>query len=200
MLFRSGGNASAFKINADGIAGPAINNIEIEANDSIYVFVLVTINPNAVNLPFVINDSIQINWNGNTVYKQLEAWGQNAHFLRNKLIDVNTTWNNDLPYVILGSLVVDANKTLIINKGCRIYIHADAPVIVDGTLQVNGQKDTADRVYFRGDRLDEPYNDFPAGWPGFFFTTNSKDNQLNYAVIKNAYQAKIGRASCRERV
>ena len=68
-------------------------------------------------------------------------------------------------------------------------MHADAPIIVDGTLKVNGVKDTADRVYFRGDRLDEPYKDFPASWPGIYFSPTSKDNVLNYAVIKNAYQA-----------
>ena len=51
------------------------------------------------------------------------------------------------------------------------------------------QKDTIDRVYFRGDRLDEPYKDFPASWPGIYFRSTSKDNVFNYAVIKNAYQA-----------
>ena len=55
--------------------------------------------------------------------------------------------------MILGSLTIDPNKKLTINKGCRIYVHADAPIIVDGTLEVNGVKDTVDRVYFRGDRL-----------------------------------------------
>jgi hypothetical protein len=91
--------------------------------------------------------------------------------------------------VILGSLTIDPNKKLTINKGCRIYVHADAPIIVDGTLEVNGAKDTIDRVQFRGDRLDEPYNDFPGGWPGIYFRSTSKDNVFNYAVIKNAYQA-----------
>lgn len=181
-----GGSASAFKINADGIAGPTINNIEIEANDSIYVFVLVTINPNAANLPFVINDSIQINWNGNKTYKHLQAWGQNAHFLRNKVIDINTTWNNDLPYVILGGLQVAPGITLTVNPGVRIYSHADAPFIVNGTLTINGTK--KDSVIFRGDRLDEDYRDFPGSWPGIYFRGSSKDNQLTYTIIKNAYQ------------
>jgi hypothetical protein len=120
---------------------------------------------------------------------QLEAWGQNAHFFRNKVVAVNETWNNDLPYVILGSLGINTNTTLTINKGCRIYVHADAPIVVNGTLLVNGLKDTVDRVYFRGDRLDEPYKDYPASWPGIFFQAGSKDNVLTYAVIKNAFQA-----------
>ena len=184
-----GGTNSFFKINADGFTGPQVSNIEINANDSVYVFVSVSIDQNAANLPFVVRDSIQVSYNGNTQQVNLEAWGQNAHFFRNKKITADETWNNDLPYVILGSLTVDADKKLTINKGCRIYVHADAPILVDGTLQINGDKDTIDRVYFRGDRLDEPYNDFPAGWPGIFFRTTSKDNIFNYAVIKNGYQA-----------
>ena len=184
-----GGNTSYFKINADGFIGPQVSDIEINANDSVYVFVSVSINQSAANLPFIVKDSIQVNYNGNTQQVNLEAWGQNAHFFRNKKITADETWNNDLPYVILGSLTVDPNKKLTINKGCKIYVHADAPILVDGTMEINGAKDTVDRVYFRGDRLDEPYNDFPAGWPGIFFRTSSKDNVFNYAVIKNAYQA-----------
>lgn len=184
-----GGSSSVYKINVDGIAGTQFNNLELEANDSIYVFVQVNVNPGAVNLPFVIRDSIEINYNGKRRLVQLEAWGQNAHFFRSRVITTNETWNNDLPYVILGSLTINPGVTLTINKGCRIYMHANSPVIVDGTLQVNGLKDTADRVYFRGDRLDEPYKDYPASWPGIFFRTGSVDNILTYAVIKNAYQA-----------
>lgn len=184
-----GSSSSSFKINVDGVPGIQFNNIEIEANDNVHVFVQVNINPNANNLPFIIRDSIQISYNGNNKLVQLEAWGQNANFFRDKVIAANETWNNNLPYVILGSLQINANQTLTINKGCRIFVHADAPIIVNGTLLVNGLKDTIDRVYFRGDRLDDPYKDFPASWPGIFFQTSSKDNVLNYAVIKNAYQA-----------
>jgi hypothetical protein len=184
-----GGVSSVYKINVDGFTGPEVNDLELEPNDSLYVFVQVNVNPSAASLPFVLRDSILINYNGNDRFVQLEAWGQNAHFFRNKKITADETWVNDLPYVILGALVVDTNKTLTINKGCRIYVHADAPIIIDGSLKINGQKDTADRVYFRGDRLDDPYKDYPAGWPGIFIRGSSKDNIFNYAVIKNAYQA-----------
>ena len=182
-----GGNSSVFKMNVDGIPGTQFSNIEIEPNDSLYVFAQVNVNPTTASLPFILRDSIEISYNGKKRLVQLEAWGQNAHFFRNKVIAVNETWINDLPYVILGSLLI--NQTLTINKGCRIYVHADAPVVVNGTLLINGLKDSVDRVYFRGDRLDEPYTDFPASWPGIFFQPSSKDNVFNFAVIKNAYQA-----------
>jgi hypothetical protein len=180
-----GGAASSYKINVDGFTGPEATNLEIEANDSIYVFVQVNIDQSTANLPFIIRDSIQVSYNGNNEKVQLEAWGQNAHFFRNKQVLANETWNNDKPYVILGYLYIDTSQTLTINKGCRIYMHADAPIIVDGTLVVNGQKDTADRVYFRGDRI----RDFPAAWPGIYFFGSSINNVMNYAVIKNGYQS-----------
>jgi len=184
-----GGASSAYKINVDGFVGPEVDNIDIAANDSIYVFVSVIIDQNSNNLPFIIQDSIQVSYNGRTRWVQLEAWGQNAHFFQSRAISADETWSNDLPYVILGGLRVDSNVTLTIDKGCKVYVHADAPILVDGTLLINGEKDSADRVYFRGDRLDDPYKDFPASWPGIFFNTNSKDNVLTFAVFKNAYQA-----------
>lgn len=184
-----GGAGSFYTINADGISGPSVNDLEIAANDSLYVFVQVNVNPNADNLPFVIRDSIQVSYNGKEKKVQLEAWGQNAHFFRDKEITSDETWDNDLPYVILGYLHINNGTTLTIHKGARIYAHANAPVVVDGSLKVNGEKDTIDRVYFQGDRLDDPYKNYPAGWPGIYFRTYSTGNELNYAVIKNAYQA-----------
>ncbi|MBO9658682.1 MAG: hypothetical protein J7527_07630 [Chitinophagaceae bacterium] len=186
-----GGNNSPYRINIDGAAVAEANDIELAANDSIYVFVQVTVDPTAANLPFVIQDSIQITYNGNERFVQLESWGQNAHFFRDKTITANETWNNDLPYVIQGFLYIDEGVSLNINKGCRIYLHADAPVVVDGSLITHGEKDTANRVYFSGDRLDLPYRNFPASWPGIYFTPLSINNSLRYTVVKNAYQALI---------
>lgn len=183
-----GASGSPFKINVDGNIGPSVKNIEIEADDSIYVFVSVSINPNLNNLPFVVRDSIEINYNGNRRYVQLDAWGQNANFLRNRRIIGNVTWTNTLPYVILGGLQVDTTATLTIQKGTKIYMHADAPFIVDGTLKVTGEKFDSTRVYFNSDRLDYPYNEYPGSWPGIYFRGMSKDNVLQYAVIQNAYQ------------
>ena len=182
-----GGVASSYKMNVDGVATNEVTNLDVEANDSVYVFVSVTINPNAANLPFIVSDSILINYNGNNRYVQLQAYGQNANFLRNRVLTGNTIWTNNLPYVILGSIRIDTTATLTIQPGCKIYAHATAPFIVDGTLTVNGTK--ADPVTFSGDRLDEGYKELPASWPGIYFRGSSKNNVLTYAVVKNAYQA-----------
>jgi hypothetical protein len=186
-----GGNGSVFKININGAAVSNAANIEIDPNDSIYVFVSVYIDPDANNLAFLLQDSIQVVFNGNTRYIQLQAYGQNAHFLSNQLISGNLTWANDLPYVILGGLAIDTNSTLTIQKGCKIYCHANASIIVNGTLLVQGEQYDSTRVYFQSDRLDPPYSGFPAGWPGIYFATSSKDNVFEFAVINNAYQAVV---------
>ena len=137
------GAASSFKINVNGFATTEVSNIEIAANDSIYVFVTANINPNNTNLPFIVKDSILIMYNGNSHFVQLEAYGQNANFLRNHVITGNITWPNNLPYVILGSVRIDSAATLTITPGCKIFSHADAPFIVDGTLIINGTKTSA---------------------------------------------------------
>lgn len=184
----AGGTASPFKINVDGRPGPQINQIEIAAKDSIYVYVTVKIDPSAANLPFVVRDSVEISYNGNTEWVQLEAFGQNAHFFRGREITGNEVWTNDLPYVLLDGFTIDTNATLTIQKGCRIHINARSPFIVNGTLVVQGEKWDSTRVVFTGDRLDEPYRDFPASYPGIYFSESSVNNDIRYALIKNAYQ------------
>jgi len=188
----SGGSASPFKINVDGTAAPEVDDVEINSNDSIYVFVQVNVNPSSSALAFILSDSIQINYNGNKKFVQLQAYGQNAIFLKKQIIKGNTTWNKTLPYVILGGIQVDTGATLNIEAGTKIYLHADAPFLVDGTLITNGTKD--EPVIFTGDRLDEDYSGLPASWPGIYFRNTSENNAMIHTVIKNAYQGIIAQA------
>ncbi len=186
-----GGAASFYKMNVDGLSGTQFSNIEIAANDSIYVFVSVNVNPNSSNIPFVIQDSVLIQYNGNSKFVQLQAYGQNAIFIKNYKLTGNIIWNNTLPYVIIGAMQIDTTASLTINEGTKVYLHADASLIVDGTLITNGKKWDSTKIIFTGDRLDEPYKDFPATWPGIYFRGQSKNNILNYTNINNAYQALV---------
>jgi hypothetical protein len=184
-----GGATSAFKMNVNGIAATELNNVEVAANDSIYIFVTVTVNPTVANLPFIISDSVLIDFNGRNAKVNLEAFGQNAVFIRNGLIVGNVNFTSTLPYVILGGLQVANTGALTMNAGTKMYCHADAPLIIDGTLICNGTK--LQPIIFAGDRLDEPYNGFPASWPGIYFRSASKDNVLQFTNVKNAYQALV---------
>ncbi|RYY20632.1 MAG: hypothetical protein EOO04_19685 [Chitinophagaceae bacterium] len=185
-----GGINSPFKINVDGFPGNA-SGIEILPNDSIYIFVSVFIDPSATNTPFILSDSLRVRFNGNERFVQLQAWGQNATFLKGYTVTGNETWDNDKPYVILDRLTVAENATLTLSAGCRLYFHADAPMLVLGRLLARGGQYDSTRITMQGDRLDVPYSNFPGAWPGIYFGPKSHDNLLEYTSISNAYQGLV---------
>ncbi len=185
----AGGAASAYKINVNGVAGNTFSNIDIRANDSIYVFVKVNINPTGANQPFIIEDSIKIDYNSNTRYVQLQAYGQNATYLNNRTFTTDTILTGERPFVILKGLNVGIGAKLTVQAGTKIYCHADAPILVNGSLILNGT--ASNKIIVTGDRLDEPYNNYPASWPGIYLNPTSKDNYFSDVIIKNAYQALV---------
>lgn len=186
-----GGATSPFSINIDGQAGPDRSGLELDAGDSLYIFVALRANATSSTSPFILQDSIAVSFNGKQQFIQLQAYGQNAHFLRNVVLTGNVVWDASLPYVVLGGLEVAPGASLTIGAGTRVYFHADAPLLVDGSLVVNGDHFDSTRVYFQGDRLDYPYSNFPGSWPGIYFRETSTNNHLSYAVLKNAYQAVV---------
>lgn len=185
----AGGAASPFQLNINGIAAAEAEDIVLRAEDSLYIFVQVNVDPNAATTPFILTDSIQVTFNGNTHWVQLQAYGQNAIFLNSYVVDVDENWNADLPYVITGGLLVNEDVTLSLAAGTKVYLHANAPVLINGTLIAEGEDES--RVQFSGDRLDDPYSYLPASWPGIFFGPASENNLLEYAIIKNAFQGII---------
>ena len=131
---------SFFRLNIDGLPTNTAEGIEIAANDSLYIFGEVTIDPDMPlsQSPFVIEDEINFEVNGNMQTVYLEAWGQNANYIPNRFsfgkqtdIAPNTgypcndgiwTWDDEKPYVIYGTTVFYGCE-LIIEKGTRVHIH-----------------------------------------------------------------------------
>jgi hypothetical protein len=134
----AGANASAFSLNINGENTFNKTDLVINGQDSINLFVKVTINPNAQNLPFLVQDSIILNTNGNRQVIQLSAYGQNAIFITESVISNNTTWTKSLPYIISGALTVKNGVSLNIQPGAKVYFHKDANLNVEGNLMVNG--------------------------------------------------------------
>jgi hypothetical protein len=52
--------------------------------------------------------------NGNWQDIKLLAWGQDVHLINGEII-TTTTWNNDKPYLVYNSMLVDTNQTLRID-------------------------------------------------------------------------------------
>lgn len=182
----SGGIGSAFKLNINGQAGPEQTDLELAANDSLYVFVQVTIDPTSSNTPFVVRDSISIRLNGHEQWVQLDAYGQNAHYLPSQHITGEQNWVNDLPYIITGTIQVDEGATLTIHKGARLYFHGGSGLEISGTLQALGGDADTEKVVFLSDRLDEPYKNLPGSWNGIVFTETSTGNLFRAVTLKHA--------------
>jgi hypothetical protein len=180
-----GGDASFFSLNVDGRSGKSAKDIEIAANDSVYVFATVKVDPTNANTPFIIEDKLTATLNGRDFSIPVFAYGQNAHFITDSVLQ-SATWINDKPYVIFGYAVVDSEATLTIKPGCRIYMHQNARMFVDGTLDARGTKQ--DSIIFQGDRLDRAYfgyQGYPGEWGGIYFTQRSKNNYLEHVILKN---------------
>lgn len=180
-----GGESSSFQVNLNGQGSSRISDFELRGRDSINLFVKVTINPNAQNQPFIVTDSIQFITHGNIQQLHLRAFGQNAHFVKDLVIEENTTWDNSLPYVVYNFVKVNEGKTLTIPKGSRVYFHKGGKLEVAGTLRIEGAPD--DSVTISSDRLERlPYAEEKGQWDGIRFLESSKDNYINHATIKNA--------------
>ncbi|WP_316737839.1 hypothetical protein [Pedobacter aquatilis] len=182
-LSLSGGNSSSFSLNINGQSTNNRINLKINGQDSLNIFVRVTINPDSRTTPFIVQDSIIIQSNGNRQAIQLIAYGQNAIFINNGVISNNTTWNKNFPYIINGSITIKNNATLAVSAGAKIYFHKDGVMNVEGKLDVNGT--ASEPVIFSSDRMEDIYDNQPGQWQGIYMKRFGS-GIINNAIIKNA--------------
>ena len=198
------------RMNIDGtpVNRNSITTIEIPANDSIFIFLEVTINPSSNSTPYILTDSLVFTTGTKQQDVDIVAWGQDAYFHTANTfgqiidgddiinfpyhqIDCSTPWMNDKPHVIYGYAIVNPGETLTINEGCDIYLHKNSGILVGnpfselkgGTIKINGT--LGNEVTFQGDRLDTWYKDIPGQWDRIWLTPGSINNEINYAIIRN---------------
>lgn len=179
------GGDSPYRLNIDGHSSLSVSDIELRANDSLYIFVSVTIDPNNSNNPLVQGDSILFSVNGQQQDVKLIAWGQDAHFYVNTTILSNYTFTGDKPHVIYGQLRIDSLCMLTVQAGAKIYFHKDAQLLIwrSATLKVNGTRENP--VIFQGDRPGHDYDTVPGQWGRIWLYPGSRNNEIDYAEIRN---------------
>lgn len=203
------GAASFFRVNMDGFTSLAVYNIEIAPKDSMFIFVRVTIDPTNKTNPFEIQDKLLFQFNGKEQELCLTAWGQDAYYhlpdkilkipyidpanpnkidtqyIPYSLVDCSTPFPNDKPHIVYGYWVVDSDNTFIVPAGSKIHFAPDASLWVyeGGSIKVKGQK--GQPVFFQGMRLEARYADIPGQWGRIWLSAGSKDNEIDYAIIKN---------------
>lgn len=178
------GNASPYRINIDGQSVSRIEDYEIRPDDSIYIFVELTAEPNGQTGPIFVIDSVLFQTNGNVQDVKLVAWGWDAHYLTDSVLTGINNWNDQTkPYVIFNSILVDRNATLNIGEGVHVYNSVGSHIYVNGSLNVNGSKDFP--VTFEGARLGHEHENTASQWHGIRILPQSRNNKIDYAVIKN---------------
>lgn len=205
------GNNSKYRISVDGLTGITFNDIPILAKDSIYIFIETTIDYDQVTNP-IYTDSIVFD-NGNQLQDvDLVTLVKDAHFLypskntegiiesiklgtnsdgeainiNGFYLSENTTFTNEKPYIIYGYCAVKEDNTLTIEEGAKIHFHSNSGLIVDknATLNINGTLNK--EVVFEGDRLEPSFSDIPGQWGTIWLRAGSKNNTIDYAIIKNS--------------
>lgn len=194
----SGGKSSPYRINIDGQSTTAVHNIELMGNDSLFIFVKVSIDPQNQDLPFVVKDSIVFETNGNHQDVDLVSWGQEAHFIiADQHIEglppfayiahenEHIHWTNDKPYVIVGYGVVDSAASLSIDAGCKIYFYNGSGLWVykNAQLEVKGTIDN--KVVFQGVRTKGYYENLPGQWDRIWINESENEMHIEHAIIKN---------------
>ena len=202
------GTSSNYRLNVDGIAGKAFNDIDILAQDSIFVFIETTINASNVANPLYTDrilfdtgsnqqdvDLVTLVQDANFIYPgkdpitmkidSLTIDGQATNIKGRFLTDTELTITNSKPTVIYGYAAVPSNRTLTIEAGARIYFHNNSGFLIDdkATFKVNGT--LTEKVVFQGDRLENNFSQIPGQWGTIWMRAGSKDNEIYHAQIKN---------------
>ncbi|WP_443936864.1 hypothetical protein [Pedobacter sp. MW01-1-1] len=174
----AGGEASPFSININGVNNSVQKEIRLNGLDSLNLFIKVTIDPKASNLPFLVEDSIILTTNGNRQVLKLSAYGQNAVFIKDGEITGDITWDSSLPYIITNSVTIKNGASLTIPAKAKVYFHRDATMQIEGYLNAVGSE--MQPIVFSSDRLETLYTEEPGQWNGLHF------KERGYGIIKNA--------------
>lgn len=186
----TGVNADLFRINVDGMSGTTFQNVEIRANDSIYVFVEARLPQNNSDVPMAVEANIDFLTNGVMRSVVVHADGQDVHRMRAVTIDNDARFTSGKPYQIFDSLVVAPGATLTLDPGADLRFHDGAIFIVRGTLISNGTVDNP--VNICGDRTGNvitniTFDLMSRQWYGLQFTVSSVSNRMSHTHLRNTW-------------
>lgn len=177
------GNDSEYSITINGVEGRNFDEEIIFGEDSMLVLVKVFIDPSDQDMPFLVKDSVIMEYNGNVADIKLVSWGQDANFIDGEIIACDAIWDSPKPYVIYSSALVDTLCRLTVMPGTTILIDNNASLFVKGALDILGTAE--EKVVVRNTRLDPSYEIAPGQWNGIFFLEGSYDSHIEHAEIRN---------------
>lgn len=199
---------SYYRMNVDGAQGNNIKDVLVPANDSIYVFVETTIDPDQpVSIsPFVIEDLLEIRKGEAAVNVLLQSFGQNANYFpqfqgqgRDAIIDCSGSivWDDPKPYVIYGRVIFEGCDW-ILPAGTDVYVHGglrrqeedglyytDGLIIIGPNASIQARGTAEAPVTFQSDRLEAAFQDVAGQWSGIFIFSASEGSVLEHTQIRH---------------
>ena len=199
------GENSPFRMNVSGHTSLVQSHVRLRAQDSLFIFVTVTIDPNDSTNPFLAQDFIRFSFNNRTQDVVLQAFGQNAHYhipkrdtlemfcpiandtlrLPFSIATPSDFVNTEKPHVIFGFLLVQSGDTLVLDGGTRLHFAPNSGLIVadGGSLRINGSFEN--EVIFDGMRMDAAYRNITGQWNRIWLSPGSIVHNIDWAIIQN---------------
>ena len=176
-----GANRSQFRVNIDGQPVDRAEDIEVRANDSLFVFVELTIDQSRSSNPYLVKDSLRFLTNGNNQFVNLTAYGRQVVIHRRETIEQDQTWTPDTAHLIVDAALVDSSSTLTIPAGTNVYATGQSQLFIEGSLKVEGTAEAP--VTFEGARPEPDFKGEPGQWQGIRLLPASSNNQIEHAII-----------------
>lgn len=180
-----GGAASPYRINIDGKAGTAFQNIPLRKKDSLFIFVEIA--PKAVQKEALAQDRILFKTTPEPQAVTLLSVVEDAEFFLQSstnanVLSENTVWTDNKAKIIYGKLTVAPGKTLDIKAGTKVYFTKNSSLWLSKGASLNIDGDLKKEVILRGDRNDALYDTIPMNWKGIEAEEGAAIN-INYAKI-----------------
>ncbi|SEQ40994.1 hypothetical protein SAMN05421824_1565 [Hyunsoonleella jejuensis] len=160
------GDASQYRLSVDGLTGKTFEDIELLANDSLFIFIETTVDINNFPNPdgeYLYTDQIEFDSGGNLQEVELVTLIKDATFIfpdRDNTTKIQETINlgteddpvravgrelmndeliftKEKPYVIYGFAAVPEGQTLTIEAGARLHFHENSGIIVQSGASIN---------------------------------------------------------------
>ena len=179
---------SPYRMNINGIQSNDLRDVEIAANDSLYVFIEVDLEAKDEDAPRLLENQLAFETNGQLQKVILETYAQDVYVIDGD-IQNSQNWTGNRPYLIMKPVWLSEGTTLNLEEGTRVYFRKDAGLHIKGELNVNGSFEKP--VYFGSTRLEKLYDNVPGQWDGIYFYEESTNNSLSHFILEDGVNGLI---------
>jgi hypothetical protein len=173
---------SPYRLNVNGIQSIDLMDVVLDAKDSLFIFIEVSLVPRDEDAPRLLKDQLRFELNGRVQEVILETFSQDVYVV-DADVSENTIWTGGRPYLLTKPVWLTEGVDLLLNEGTKVYFKKNTALNIKGNLEVRGSFQRP--VYFGSSRLEELYGDVPGQWDGIYFYNESTTRFLSHFTLEN---------------